>query len=177
MLHCAHGQDSIKTQGAERNERDQGRRCANARFRRAEEGIRSGGRPGRSGAFPMVEDTRPAGYGIAPSDTGQVDPVIYARWSIHHSRNATSSGVGAFFLEYADMRHLLLPFSAVLSLAAAPKRWHYRLVQGSIGPRKESYRLPGRGAVTKRSAKVAPSTRRAFSLLCVLGLHGAHLVI
>ena len=71
-------------------------------------------------------------------------------------------------------RHAASPSAipAVLGLAAAPERWHYRLVDSSIGPRKESYRLPGRGAVTKRSAEVAPSTRRAFSLLCVLGLHG-----
>lgn len=68
----------------------------------------------------MVADTRPAGYGIAPSDAGQVGPVIYARWSIHHSRRATSSGVGAFFLECADMWHLLLPFRQFWALRRRP---------------------------------------------------------
>lgn len=68
----------------------------------------------------MAEDTCPAGYGIAPSDAGQVEPVIYARWSIHHSRKATSSGVGALFLECAVTRHLLLPFRQSWALRRRP---------------------------------------------------------
>jgi hypothetical protein len=90
----------------------------------------------------VVEDSCPAGYGIASAVAGQVEPFIYARWSIHHSRRATSSGVGDFFLAYA-MRHRPSAISAVWGLAVAPERWHYRLVQGSIGPRRRRFRSAG----------------------------------
>jgi hypothetical protein len=83
-----------------------------------------------------------SGHGIAPAGAGQVDPAIYARWSIHHSRRATSSGVGAFFLECAVIRHLLLPFRQSWALRRRPSGGTIELLD-PIGPRKESYRLPG----------------------------------